>query len=673
MLKDKTDHYDFLNCAGDDRKTAAERLKRRVEELKALNEMSRSGALALSLDQVIESALDQVMETLYPDLVVLFLKTGDDLTLKGVRSCVPEFDASEATCHRVGKCLCGLAASADHPRFSLNIQEDDRCIRRECRAASIRSFASMPLLNRNQVVGVLGLGSQKERDFSRQSAFLQSVAALISIGVANALLHQRVRSHANELEAIVARRTAELKKLSNAVEHCPASIIITDPNGAIEYVNPFFSRLTGYSLEEARGQTPKILNSGHHDDAFFDNLWGTLLEKKTWRGEILNRKKDGSLYWESASLSPLLNEAGNITHFVAVKEDITEKKRAEKDLQESEARYKTIFHASRDGILVADQYTRQFLYANDSICKMLGYEKDELLTKSIRDIHPEADLSHVQAEFERQASGEIEFSPELPCKCKNGQVFFCDISAASVVIDDRPCVMGFFRDVSERIEAAKLREDVDRMMRHDLKSPLNGIIGVPQMLLMDDNLTDEQRSLLQGVMDAGHKMLGMINLSLTLYQIEKGVYQSESWPYDLLQLVNRCVEDNRTLAKSKQVTFCVLVDDDATRVMAQGEELLGYSIFSNLLLNAVEASPKGETVTVRINVGRYVKVSIHNKGEVPLPIQDRFFEKYASYGKQHGTGLGAYSAKLLAEVQGWSIDMETSQEKGTFLILGIPV
>ena len=125
----------------------------------------------------------------------------------------------------------------------------------------------------------------------------------------------------------------QLRKLSRAIEQSTATVIVTDRAGRIEYVNPHFSRLTGYSSEEVIGQNPRILNSGVHPREFFKELWGQILAGRDWHGEFFNKKKNGENYWESASISPIKNDAGEITHFVAVKEDITERKRVATELK----------------------------------------------------------------------------------------------------------------------------------------------------------------------------------------------------------------------------------------------------------------------------------------------------------------------------------------------------
>jgi PAS domain S-box-containing protein len=124
----------------------------------------------------------------------------------------------------------------------------------------------------------------------------------------------------------------KLKKLHKAIEQSPVSVVITNFEGLIEYVNPKFYELTGYSEPEVIGRNPRMLKSGEQDDAFYKNLWTKINSGQIWIGEFKNKKKNGEFYWESASISPLLDDDGNITHFVAIKEDITERKRKESEL-----------------------------------------------------------------------------------------------------------------------------------------------------------------------------------------------------------------------------------------------------------------------------------------------------------------------------------------------------
>lgn len=135
---------------------------------------------------------------------------------------------------------------------------------------------------------------------------------------------------------------ANLRKLSQAVMQSPASIIISDVKGNIEYVNPKFTEVTGYSYEDVIGRNPRILNSGKQSSTFYNKMWKTLMEGNEWRGELQNKKKDGELFWVYASVSPIVDEGGVITHFLAVEEDITARKKGEEDIKKSREQLRSL-------------------------------------------------------------------------------------------------------------------------------------------------------------------------------------------------------------------------------------------------------------------------------------------------------------------------------------------
>ncbi len=132
------------------------------------------------------------------------------------------------------------------------------------------------------------------------------------------------------------RAEDEIRKLSRAVEQSPASVAITDPDGRIEYVNPTFTRITGYTLEEVRGKNPRILKSGETPDEEYKRLWQTITSGREWRGEFHNRKKDGSMFWASASVSPIRTESGNTVYYLGIQEDITAQKLLEEQLRQAQ-------------------------------------------------------------------------------------------------------------------------------------------------------------------------------------------------------------------------------------------------------------------------------------------------------------------------------------------------
>lgn len=224
-------------------------------------------------------------------------------------------------------------------------------------------------------------------------------------------------------------------------------------------------------------------------------------------------------------------------------------------------------------------------------------------------------------------------------------------------------------------EAVRLREEVERIARHDLKTPLASIASVPRLLRerrVPDPAEDE---LLVTVERAAQRVLSMVNLSLDLFRMEEGSYRLRAQAVDLGALVRTLVGELRAHARSKDVRFAL--DLPPAPLHAQGEELLCYSTLANLLKNALEASPPGGEVRVRLQRledanGDCAALDITNAGEVPQALAGRFFEKYATHGKPGGNGLGAYSARLMARVQRGSLQMR-SGGGSTTLSLRLPL
>ncbi len=218
-------------------------------------------------------------------------------------------------------------------------------------------------------------------------------------------------------------------------------------------------------------------------------------------------------------------------------------------------------------------------------------------------------------------------------------------------------------------ENARLRDDVERITRHDLKNPLTAVIGMPDMIRLEGNLNGGQDKYLDIIQESGYLMLNMINLSLDLFKMERGAYQFNPRKVDILFVLRKIFVNLQAMAQSKGVECQIMIfgkpaiQSDSYYII--GEDLLCYSLFANLIKNAVEASPKGEVVTVFIDESPDAVIRVHNEGVVPSEIREKFFEKYVTSGKTNGTGLGTYSAKLITETQGGSIKLQSSPEEGT--------
>jgi DNA-binding response OmpR family regulator len=217
----------------------------------------------------------------------------------------------------------------------------------------------------------------------------------------------------------------------------------------------------------------------------------------------------------------------------------------------------------------------------------------------------------------------------------------------------------------------KLREDIERITRHDLKTPLNAIIGYPQIMLMDNNLTAEQREYLEEILRAGNEMNNMINSSLDLFKMETGRYLYTPEWIDLSLLMKTIIRDLKPLLEQYAVSIDVsqqkptaVQPGQSDNFIVLAEKTLSYSVFANLIRNAIEACSAHDVIHVAMSYqeGEAV-INITNPGTVPESIRDTFFEKYVTAGKLQGTGLGTYSAKLMTETQKGSIAMETDEQK----------
>jgi len=210
-----------------------------------------------------------------------------------------------------------------------------------------KSILTIPMKDhQDRVLGVIQLINKKQGDiiipFSlNDEMIIHSLAGQAAVAIENSILYKNMETLLEQYrqtiyEEITKRRLAdeEIHKLLSAVEHSPVSVVITDINGTIQYVNPKFTEVTGYTYKEVIGKNLNILKSGKHTKEFYYNFWNTILSGKEWSGEFYNKKKNGEFYWDSTLVSPLKDENGSIKYFIAVKEDVTEKKLLAQKLEE---------------------------------------------------------------------------------------------------------------------------------------------------------------------------------------------------------------------------------------------------------------------------------------------------------------------------------------------------
>ena len=290
--------------------------------------------------------------------------------------------------------------------------------------------------------------------------------AVLKIGVKKLLL-----GFARDI-SIRKRRLKEFKLLSMAVSQSANAIIITDLNGNIEFTNPKFSLLTGYSAQEVKGKSTSILNSGLHQKSFFKNLWNTILKGEDWHGVFQNKTKEGALIWDSTTITPVKNDLGEIINFLAIKEDITEQKKSEINLkaayakiEENENYLKRILQTANEGFWIINN-NAQTTDVNIKMCSILGYNKDEFIGKFIFDFVDKKNQTIFKNQIKLREQG-LSTTYEIELIKKNGEHVIC-LFNTSPIYDSENNRKGSFALVTD-ITSLKLASNKLKIRNTELK------------------------------------------------------------------------------------------------------------------------------------------------------------------------------------------------------------
>ncbi|MBV8031882.1 MAG: PAS domain S-box protein [Betaproteobacteria bacterium] len=499
-------------------------------------------------------------------------------------------------------------------------------------------------------------------------------------------------THLKDIEAQLADRA---KFISELVEALPISVAMRDLEGRYVLVNRTWERYFGVKREDALGRRRREFpgwkaDASHVADA--DTI--EALDR-----EILERGADGLV--EPTSVERLgrhylitrrvvSDAAGRPTGVLSAGLDVTERRAIEQQLYFERQRLQSVVSATRVGIVDWDGHTHATYYS-PRFREILGYAPDAD-TSGWPDyfkvlIHPE-DRERITNRWRafilgkgpEGKSGEFYSPEEYRLRRQDGSYVWVEVSGIAVR-NEKGFVTRWIAataDITERREqeealraSVRLREEVERMSRHDLKTPLNSVIAMSRMLRESSRLTRDDAELLGTIERAGYRILNMVNLSLDLFRMESGTYQFHPQSIDLAEVARKVAADLESQAASKNVDVRVRANNASAAsnpIVAAADELLCYSMLANLTKNAIEAAPEGSTVSLSLRKDEdHVVVDVHNLGAVPEEIRPRFFQKYATSGKSAGLGLGTYSARLMAHVQQGELTLHTSEAEGTTL------
>ena len=360
-----------------------------------------------------------------------------------------------------------------------------------------------------------------------------------------------------------------------------------------------------------------------------------------------------------------------------LKKEIGCRLRAQEKLSASERKYRQLLQSIPHRVFYKDRNS-VYIAANPAYASDFGLLPDEVEGKTDFDLHPEELAKQYRKNDQRIMEHGAPEEYEQPMVTRTGTIYTRIVKApvrnsAGEVMG----VLGVVWDISRTKELELFKADVDRVMRHDLKTPLTGLISLPDLLLLDDNLTKEQRDVVTMIKESGSHLLNQIDMYQDLARIEAEEYRFIPKKVELIGLFRRLSNDLGVFATPAGVNLSFRLNDvplgDARPSVVQADELLLYSILSNLIKNGIEASTAGKTVaTAAIVTEDSLLLTVHNQGFVPDSIRNSFFEKYVTAGKTNGTGLGTYSARLMTGAMNGEIHLKTSRKEGTLLTVTLP-
>ncbi|MFC2136688.1 PAS domain S-box protein [Bacteroidota bacterium] len=483
----------------------------------------------------------------------------------------------------------------------------------------------------------------------------------------------------------------KIRKLSAAIIQSPVSILITDLDANIEYVNPQFTKVTGYSLDEVEGKNPRILKTDTKTKEEYAQLYKDLLAGKVWNGEFLNKKKDGSLYWELAIISPIKDEKGEIVNFVGVKEDITKRKEYEKEI----LRLNTAVIQSPASIIITDT-DGNIEYANPVFLKKSGYTYEEVIGKNPRILKSGYTTDkEYKTLWETIISGKV-WNGEFLNMRKDGSKYW-ELATISPIIDDDRKIINYIA-VKEDITKQKQIEDAltesntklqeanvtkDKffsIIAHDLKSPIGALLNMVELLnnSYDTFTQDEIKYWINALYQSSSNTFNLLENLLTWSSIQRNAITYNPQHFDLFTLI----DDNLDLLEASRSKKNISIkNNSALSIFVFADKQMITAVIRNLLSNAIKFTRIDGNIQINTELlnNDFVKLNISDDGigmsEDKISQLFKLDIDISTKGTdgEKGTGLGLILCKEFIDKNKGKIWVESEEGKGSKFSFTIPL